>query len=182
MKPMSAWRYFVLARFSKPTNDRIAYQAIKKGGFTSIVEVGLTDGTRCENMIRVAQKFSPDAKIRYTGIDLFDARETQQPLKLLDTHKRLNSLGAKVKLVPGEFNDGVQRIANSHTRTDLVVIECADESEKLEAVWRFVPRMLHANSLVVVMYPGDEYEALNFLEVEKLASQVVDRSKIPAAA
>lgn len=182
MKPISTWRYFILSRFSKPGNDRIAYQAIKKSRFTSIVEVGLADGTRCENLIRVAQKFSPDTKIRYTGIDLFDARENEAPLTLLDTHKRLNSLGAKAKLVPGEFADGIQRIANSHMRTDLVVIECAAENEAFESAWRFMPRMLHPTSLVILMYPGDEYETLNFLEVEKRAAAVVDRSKIPAAA
>lgn len=182
MKPISAWRYFVLSRLSKPNNDRVAYQAIRKNQFTSIVEVGLTQGTRCENLIRVAQKFSPETKIRYTGIDLFETRENQTPLTLLETHKRLNSLGAKAKLVPGEFADGIQRIANSHMRTDLVVIECEQEDDAFEAAWRFVPRMLHPKSLVIVMYAGDEYETMNFLEVEKRAAGVVDRSKIPAAA
>ena len=172
------------SRLSKPTNDRIAYKAIRKHGYASIVEVGLRDGTRCENLIRVAQKFSPQEKIRYTGIDLFDSREEQPPLTLLDTHKRLNSLGdnAKAKLVPGEFADGIQRIANSHMRTDLVVIECTEENEAFEAAWRFMPRMLHPNSLVIVMHPNNEYETMNYLEVEKRASAVVDRSKIPAAA
>ncbi len=182
MKPMSAWRYFALSRFSKPTNDRIAYQSIRTSGVTSIVEVGLSNGERAENMIRIAQKFSPDAKIRYTGIDLFDARIDHSPLKLLDTHKRLNNLGAKAKLVPGEFSDGIQRIANSHTRTDLVIIDSPVDSDEIEAGWRFVPRMLHPNSVVIVMYPGDQYETLNFLEVGKRASAVADRSKIPAAA
>ena len=172
MKPISALQYFSWTQFSKPTNDRMAFRAIKKNRFRSLVEVGLGEGVRCERMIRIAQKFSGDSTIRYTGIDRFEDREASQtPLKLIEMHRQLNGLGAKAQLVPGDFGSAIQRIANSHIRTDLLVIQCESEedafaNEDFAYAWKFLPRMLHASSLVMLFYPQDEYEVFNFLNVE----------------
>lgn len=172
MKPISALQYFSWARFSKPTNDRMAYRAIKKHKFRSLVEVGLGEGVRCERMIRIAQRYSGASRIRYTGIDLFEDRgSSSKPMKLIDMHRRLNGLGAKAQLVPGSFSNSIQRIANSHLRTDLLIIQRETETdafadEDFAGAWKFLPRMLHTSSLVMLFYPNAEYEVLNFLDVE----------------
>jgi hypothetical protein len=173
MKPVSTMQYLSWSRFSKPTNDRIAYRTIKKHKFRSLVEIGMGDGVRCERMIRVAQKYSEAAKIRYTGVDLFEARDESQPkLKLIEMHRRLNGLGAKAQLVPGSFVDALQRIANAHLRTDLIIVQCetADdvfENPEFANAWKFLPRMLHASSQVLLFFPGDQYDVFNFLDVEE---------------
>lgn len=172
MKPISTLQYLSWRFLAKPANDRIAYRLIKKNRFRSLVEVGLGDGIRCERMIRVAQKYGESASVRYTGIDLFETREGDQPkLKLIEMHRRLNGLGAKAQLVPGTLGDSLKRIANSHSRTDLVLIQHDKESNafeeaELKAAWKFLPRMLHASSQVAILYPNDEYEILNFVEIE----------------
>ncbi len=172
MKPISTLQYLSWSQFSKPSNDRIAFRAIKKNKYRSMVEIGLGNGIRCERMIRVAQKYSDSATIRYTGIDQFEARESHETqLKLIETHRQLNGLGAKAQLVPGDFASSVQRIANSHLRTDLVVIQCdaqgdAFGDEQFAHAWKFLPRMLHAASQVMLFFPNDEYEVFNFLDVE----------------
>ncbi|WP_148618620.1 hypothetical protein [Mariniblastus fucicola] len=172
MKPISALQYFTWSQFSKPSNDRLALRAIKKNKFRSLVEVGLGEGVRCERMIRVAQKYSGAKTIRYTGVDLFEARESSETnLKLIEMHRQLNGLGAKAQLVPGDFGSATQRIANSHLRTDLVIIDCGNQGdvfadEEFASAWKFLPRMLHASSQVMLFFPNDEYEVFNFLDVE----------------
>lgn len=172
MKPISALQYFSWSNFSKPTNDRVAYRAIKKHQFRSIVEIGLTAGVRCQRMIRIAQKYSDAPNVRYTGIDAFDGRDpSETPMKLIEMHRQLNGLGAKAQLVPGDFETTIERIANSHLRTDLLIVQRTDAedafaNEDFARAWKFLPRMLHAASLVMVFYPNDEYEVFDFLDVE----------------
>ena len=172
MKPISALQYFTWSQFSKPSNDRMAYRAIKKNKFRTLVEVGLGEGLRCERMIRIAQKYSGSSTIRYTGVDLFEERDSGEvQLKLIEMHRQLNGLGAKAQLVPGGFGNSIQRIANSHLRTDLVVVQCNQKDDvfadaEFANAWKFLPRMLHASSQVILFFPGDEFEVFNFLDVE----------------
>jgi len=188
MKPISALQYFKWSQFSKPTNDRIALRSIKKNKFRSLVEIGLGEGVRCERMIRVAQKYSGSTKVRYTGVDLFEARDPSQiQLKLIEMHRRLNGLGAKAQLVPGDFGNALQRIANSHLRTDLVVVQCDHAGdvfaqEEFADAWKFLPRMLHASSVVMLFYSDSEYEVFNFLDVEEKLKHISTKTETKRAA
>ena len=174
VKPFSKFGYLQLSRMSKPACDRRIYQLVRKHRFQSFVEVGLADGQRCENLLRVALTYS-DGGLRYTGIDLFDDRpDDQTPLKLIDRHRVLNGLPAKVQLVPGSLSMAIQRIANSHLRTDLMIVS-AGESNELEEVIRFVPRMLHSGSILMRQQrPEGAFELLTRLDVERWASRVAD--------
>lgn len=188
MKPISAFQYLSWSQFSKPTNDRVAYRAIKKHKFRSIVEVGLGEGVRCERLIRVAQKYSGAETVRYTGIDLFEERESSKaPLKLIEMHRRLNGLGAKAQLQPGNFGNTIQRIANAHAHTDLVVVQCDTDGDVFElegfaAAWKFLPRMLHSSSQVMLFFPANEYEVLGFVEVGKQLKKLESISETRKAA
>ena len=173
MKPISAFKFFQLAWLSKPKSDRQIYKLIKQRQISSIVEIGLGDGIRCSNMIAVAQKFNTDAKIKYTGVDLFDARdEDETPLKLIEMHRKLNAINAKTQLVPGDIASTIPRIANSHVRTDMIIISAGFENEGFEATQMFLPRMLHPSSVVLIQdYDDEEFEVYSRLEIEKMASQ-----------
>lgn len=136
---------------SKPACDRAIYQQVKKLRARSIVEIGLGDGVRTERIVQVAQKFGAGQTVKYTGIDLFDGRpEDQSPLKLIEMHKRLTMLGIKPQLVPGNLMASIQRIANSHTRTDLMIVSAGFDQTELESSWFFVPRMLCAGSILML--------------------------------
>lgn len=179
VKPLSFFGFLKLTRFSKPSQDRVVYQLIKKNQYQSFVEVGLGDGTRCAKMVQAAMTVSPDANLRYTGIDLFDARdESQTPIKLIDMHKQMKGLPAKTQLVPGELDAAVQRIANSHLRTDLMLISAPLDEEKLQAVVPFMPRMLHSDSVVLLQREIDgPFEQLNRLDIERMAAQTNNHDK-----
>lgn len=165
-----------LTMLAKPVADRSIYKAIKKHKFQSFVEVGLDSGKRCQNLIRVAQRFSAVGSVRYTGVDQFDARESGEPLQLIEMHRTLKAFNAKTQLVPGDIKSAVQRIANSHVRTDMIIISAGYDEASLAASWFYVPRMLHASSMVLVQENTDEpFKVLNRMDVEQLAEQSAPR-------
>lgn len=185
---ISLIQYLSWSQLSKPLNDRIAYRAIKKYKVRSIVEFGLCEGVRCERMISIAQKYSGASTVRYTGVDPFESRDAlESPLKLIDMHRKLNGMGAKAQLVPGAFADAIPRIANAHLKTDLVVIQATSETDLFEddrfaEAWRFMPRMLHPTSQVMLFYPDNEYEVLNFIDVEKRVKTTAKEITVDRAA
>ena len=175
MTSMSTIEYLRLSWFSKPTCDRAVYRAIRKYRVRSVLEIGMGDGSRAVNMIKLCQKYGAGSSVRYTGVDLFEERQIGQPaLQLIRAHKTLSSLGARAQLVPGTLGSAIGRIANSHVRTDLIVISAGYEHEDLVNNWLFFPRMLHAESLVFLQ-PLDqqaaEFQVLNRLQVERLARE-----------
>ncbi len=177
MKPISSFRFLKLTWLDKPVADRAIYKLIKQRQIRSIIEVGLGDGTRCEKLIAVAQKFSGE-KVRYTGVDLFDARESAEPLKLIEMHRRLKPIDAKTQLVPGDMGSALPRIANSHLRTDLILISAGFDREQFSDVKSFLPRMLHASSLVLVQTKADgAFKELSRLEIEKAIQKSQVQSK-----
>lgn len=173
MKPLSGINYLYLAAFSKPVCDRLIYRTIRQNRVASILEIGVGDGSRAINMIRVAKKYCSSGSIRYTGIDGFEA-DSNSKVSLKDFHQRLSKLEIKLQLVPGEVAAAVQRIANSHLRTDLLVISAGNNTAALDDVWFFVPRMLHAASVVFLQQQGNEQgplETLGRLEIERRVKQ-----------
>ena len=173
MKPLTGFRYFCLTRFSKPAFNREIYKLIRQSLPKSILELGLGDGTRAETMIQVAQKFLPGEAIRYSGIDMFEGRENGEPkLPFKDMHRRINALGAKAQLAPGTPDMAVPRIANSHPNTDWVVISGSCSEEEMAACWFYFPRMLHAQSTVLIQPELEApFERLSRVEIEKRAEQ-----------
>lgn len=173
MKPLSTTRFLQWTMLSKPAGDRAIYQKIKKLQARSIVEIGLGDGVRAERIVQVAQKFGAGQTVKYTGIDLFDGRpEDQSPLKLIEMHKRLTTLGIKPQLVPGDLASSIQRIANSHTRTDLMIVSAGFDQAELESSWFFVPRMLCAGSFLMLQNElNGSFKTMSRLEIERLAEQ-----------
>jgi hypothetical protein len=175
MKPISKFKSWQLRTLSKPACDRALYRAIRKYRVRSIVEVGIGDCSRATNMIRLAQRYAINKSIRYTGIDLFECRAPGSPkLSLINAHKLLNRLDAKVQLVPGEPHQTISRIANSHVRTDMVVITAGYDPLSVQRSWFYVPRMIHASSLIFVQEPdaiGQPYQCFSRLEIEQLADK-----------
>ena len=142
-------RFVYLASLSKPKHERVLYRTVKKRKATRVVELGVGDLTRAQRVIQTARKFSPDAEISYTGIDMFEARGADEPkISLKQAHKTLTATGAKVRLIPGNPFIGLSRFANTLVETDLLYISSGLEEEALDQSWFYMPRMLHSETSV----------------------------------
>ena len=68
MKPISTLACMYLSHFSKPACNRLIYRTIRKNRVSSILELGMDDAKRAENMIRLASRSNGAGVVRYTGI------------------------------------------------------------------------------------------------------------------
>jgi hypothetical protein len=177
----SLLRSSYLLYFSKPAGDRALYQAISKQSVRSLVELGLDLSGRTERILEVVSWKGAHEPIRYTGIDLFDARPLpapRLPLKQAFTalRKPHSGLTLNVQLVPGDPASALARVANSLARTDLLVIHASQDQESLARAWAWIPRMLTSSSLVLVEGPAQtsgpsSWRKLTLPEVHQLAAQ-----------
>jgi hypothetical protein len=143
-------RYLYLSYFSKPACDRSLYRAIKQRKPRKILEIGLVSTERTLRMLDFAQRLSAGEALRYSAVDLFEARDKSlAKLSLKEVHKELKAAGIQPQLIPGDPAGALARSANSLPETDLILISAANDDASLAAAWFFFPRMLHAGSLVL---------------------------------
>lgn len=143
-------RYVYLTLLSKPREDRQLYRLAKRLRATKIVELGVGSLERSLNLISVCQRYSPEAKISFTGLDWFEERPAGcEPLSLIQTHRKLTAAGAAPRLMPGGPAAAFPAVANSLLGADLVLISAEADDEALAPSWFFLPRILHERSIVL---------------------------------
>lgn len=166
-----------LSYFSQPAADRPLWKAIKGRPIRSIVELGVGLGGRTERVLEVAAWRRDCLPLSYCGIDLFDARPSDQPpLTLKQAFHGLRATGATIRLVPGEPAAALSRTANALTGTDLLLIAVRPSAESLGEAWWFVPRMIHPQTLVFLQDVShgagrEAWKQLSPQEVENLAAR-----------
>ncbi|MDG2382388.1 MAG: hypothetical protein P8N76_12025 [Pirellulaceae bacterium] len=145
-----------LTWFSQPKCDRALFRVVKKQRISKLVEIGLRDVERSQRLIRMAQIASNgEYEVRYTGIDLFEAREADEAVMTLKgTHQSLAQMGASVRLIPGEPTGALSRYANHLGGTQLLIISHR-MSRSLEAAWYYVPRMLTEKASLFIQSSPD---------------------------
>lgn len=176
MKKLSKFQFWGLTWFSKPVCDRQLYKLAAKLQPKSIVQFGLGNLRQAETLITVCQNCSGLEEIRFTGVDLFEARSQKVPgLTLKEAHRVLAATGARSRVFPGEIASSLPRLANQLGGTELLLITLEGGRQVLDPCWFFIPRMLQANSLVLIQEhaaAGSPYQQLSLAEVEQLAKAV----------
>lgn len=154
-------------QFSKPLGERVLYQSIKKEPVSSILEIGLGDGTRCRKLIQFALQFIPNGELKYWGVDLFDARPASEPKLALKTlYTDLKQFDAKTKLIPGDPFSALARTANSLSGIDLVLLDSHVDATSLSKAWTYLPRTMHEQTRVF-REDLDKDKKLQFVELTK---------------
>jgi hypothetical protein len=170
-------RRIYLLYFSQPAAERAIYGAIRAQKIRSIVEIGVNLPIRTPRLLEVAGWVTSEQPLRYTGIDLFEARAGNQPkLTLKQAFASLQSPGVRVQLVPGEPDAALRRVANSLTQTQLLLIGANQDPASLANAWTWMPRMLTQQSLIFHEQPGLKtvqtlWRQLKLADIERLASQ-----------
>jgi hypothetical protein len=155
----SRLKYLYFAYFSKPRPDRALYRAAGQTKARRILEIGLGSTARSFRLIDLAVRAAEGDAVRYTAIDLFEARATEEPgLSLKEAHRLFKPSGAQVQLIPGDAASALRRAANSLQNMDLVIISAGNSEAALTDAWFYVPRMLHDRSLLLQeqLAPGAE--------------------------
>lgn len=169
------FRRAYLLYFSQPALDRPLLRAIRKQTIRSVVELGIGSLSRTQRILEIAGWRPESEPIRYTGIDLFDARESDWPqLALKQAFAELQPSGVKVQLVPGSPGAALKRVANSLTHTDLLLIDGSHDADSLATAWTWIPRMLAPQSLVYWQQASGkdnqlQWRQLSIVEIQQFA-------------
>ena len=146
-----------LAYFSKPVSDRALYRAIHRQRWQRILEIGVGSGRRALRMLDVASRHHPKEELFYVGIDEFEARAAACPgLSLKEAHRQFKARQFKAQLLPGDPYAALMRAANALRSIDLVVISADQNAASLAQAWFYLPRVLHATSVVYQEQAGPE--------------------------
>ena len=122
-------RYLFLTRMSKPASDREILKWVYDNRPRSIVEIGVGQAVRTQRMLELLTHHLPPAEIRYTGVDLFEARGSSTPgLSLKEAFTVLRSLGVKAQWVPGDPYSALGRVANNLGNTDLLLVSADQDA------------------------------------------------------
>jgi len=125
------------------------YKAVQVRPIRSIVELGIGLEGRTQRLLEICGWRGGSQPLRYTGIDLFEARPTGQASQSLkEAFSRLRQPGVRVQLVPGDPHAALLQVANSLAGTDLLLITADQDRESLLRAWPWLPRMLSPESLV----------------------------------
>ncbi len=159
---------------SKPAAERSLYRQIQSLKPAKIFEIGIGSGQRALRMLQVAQRFRPLGELRYAGVDLFEGRPANaQALTLKNAYVMFKATGVRSQLVPGDPYSGLVRAANSLRDNDLLLIAGDQDEESLAQAWFYVPRMLHANSLVLretLAAGGSVWQPVSRADIDQLAA------------
>jgi len=173
----SLLRSFYLLYFSQPASDRALYRAVRACSIRSIVELGISLDRRTPRLLEIAAWRSPSLPLRYTGIDLFEARPAGHArLPLKHAFASLQSANIRVQLVPGDPATALRRTANSLVGTELLIIGADQDRDSLAAAWTWMPRMLSKSSLIFLETPAEKsgqtsWRCLSLADIQRLAAE-----------
>ncbi len=175
MRLATVVRYLYLSYLSKPAGDRILFRALRRHRVRKILEIGIGTTDRTLRMVRLAERLAAGDTVRYSAVDLFEARpKTVEALSLKEAHRLLKTTTAHSQLIPGEPAPALSRTANSLPGLDLVLISAAHDEASLAGAWFYLPRMLHDGSVVLRETAGEaglnEWRRLKWSKIRELAS------------
>ena len=143
--------------FKAPKRYHHLVDEIRKNKVTSILEVGTWSGDRAVEMIKVAHKYAPNKKIRYTGFDLFEdltdnlymSELSKKPPTKKKVEEKLLQTGASVELVQGNTVETLPKYVMSSSKFDFIYIDGGHNAETIQSDWQAVSELMHENSVVI---------------------------------
>jgi hypothetical protein len=179
LQPTSRWKIFQLSYLSNPPSDRLIYKTIVQKKSRCILELGIADGKRALRLIDAAARWTERSDIQYIGMDSFEDRsESDGPgLPLITAHRLLTRSGARIKLIPGDPLRSLARAANELGKVDILIISPQTETDRLNRIWYFVPRLLHPQTQIFVeQQPSGSKRSLQAIspkEIEQWANKAI---------
>lgn len=111
-------------RFSKPLSERELVRHIITTPITSVLEVGVGDGSRLKRIAQLVQLAAGVERLRYVGVDEFEAaKDGLHHLTLKTAHQLAAQLSIKAILIPGDLKSAIQRVAHKIGTSDLIIVD-----------------------------------------------------------
>jgi len=174
LKLANQLRLFYLFHLAKPASDRPIYRAVYESQARTLMEIGMGQCQRALRLIELAGRASPLLAIRYVGVDLFELRlpPAAPGYCLKDAYRLLRKTQAQIQLLPGDPFTVLAKMGNWLKPIDVLVISSSVDHRSMDRAWFYVPRILHANSLV---FQEIRVRGTNRVEVRRLTPSQVEK-------
>jgi len=136
---------------SKPVQVRPVFQFLIDHPIESILEIGIGNGNRIEQILSMFSLRQGCAQLRYAGVDLFESgQDTDGHMRLKDAHRMLAEKNVRAHLVPGDATSALMRIAHSTRPSDLIIVDSdwGKDSAIGNALIQWLPRLVHDDTVV----------------------------------
>ena len=115
---------------------------------TTVLEIGVGDGTRAIAIIEHLRRKNGELPSRYGAIDAFEQGE-RSSVSLIQFHQAIRGIGASVKMFPLAIEPGLREFANTIGIADLVVITEPAAQWSVPTVQSALRRITHPQSCVL---------------------------------
>jgi hypothetical protein len=138
-------------RFAKPVEERSLVRFLIDNPVSSILEIGIGNGTRLQRIAKLVNPCVGCEQVRYIGIDEFEgSAASREHLTLKQAHQLASQLGFKASLIPGASAQGVARVAHKFGAADLIIIDGGIDlaSPAVGAIGSWLNRLAHSKSTI----------------------------------
>ena len=152
MNQLSWYQKFYWSRWGKPTQELELFKYLISTPISSVLEIGVGDGSRMRRLARLVRLPAGCPALRYVGVDLFEAaNDGKRHMSLKQAHQVATQLGFKATLVPGDARSGVGRAANKMAPSDLIICDGGiDSTEPHSVSWGvWLPRIAHDRTVLL---------------------------------
>lgn len=181
------WLYGALRK--KPQRYRYLLQEIAHTQAKVILEIGVYNGIRAQEMIETAKRFHPASEITYYGFDLFRSLSdeemskefSKQPQSTETIYENLKPTGAHIELYEGFTTETlppfVEKMVADGKTIDFAFIDGGHAHETILTDWNAVRQLMHQKSVVVF---DDYYLDQDAQELKDIGCQDVIAALDPA--
>ena len=139
------------SKFAKPIEQRALYRFLVHSPITSIVEIGVGDGTRMQRIAKLVNLPPGTEQLRYIGVDEFESSQGRPYLSLKQAHRLAGQLGFKASLIPGPASLAIPRVAHKFSPSDLIIVDGGLDLNYPTAgpVGSWINRLAHNQSTII---------------------------------
>ena len=108
-------------RFSKPLSDRALVRQLIDKPIASLLEIGIGRGERMHRISQLVTLTAGCERLRYIGVDEFEAaKDGGTHMSLKTAHQLASQVGFKASLIPGDLQSAMPRVAHKFGASDLM--------------------------------------------------------------
>ena len=155
---------------SKPVQSRPLFHFLLDHSIGSILEIGIGNGNRIEQILSMFTLRDGSSQLRYAGVDLFESSTTDGGhMRLKDAHRMLAEKNVRAHLVPGDATSALRRIVHSTLPSDLIIVDegWGDDSLIGNALVEWLPKLVHDDTVVFARRnPRDAFQIVSITPIQ----------------
>lgn len=140
------------SHFAKPVSERELAKYLLTHPVSSVLEIGVGDGSRLQRLAKLVQLEPGAQQLRYIGVDEFEAaQDGRHHLSLKQAHQLANQLGFKASLLPGTAPQAIARVAHKFGSSDLIIVDGGldPDSPTSGELGSWMNRIAHSKSAII---------------------------------